>query len=70
MKDDVGDLRGTCLACGAQYSGQVLRKQRYQICVKCSSNLEVREDGIIINTPNDYYETFIYRFIAKKKEGN
>ena len=70
MKDDAGKLRGTCLACGAQYSGQVLKIERYQICVKCGSNLEVREDGRIINTPNDYYETFIYRLIERKKEGS
>ncbi len=66
MKDNAGDLKGTCLACGAQYSGPVLKKARYQICVKCGSNLEVRENGIVINTPNEFYETFIYRFKAEK----
>ncbi len=68
MKDGASNLRGTCLQCGAQYSGQVLKKERYQICIKCGSNLEVRENGIIINTPNEFYETFIYRYIADKKK--
>jgi hypothetical protein len=68
MKDGTRELKGICLACGAQFSGQFLKKQRFQICVKCGNTLEVRQDGVIINTPNACFETLIYRYFVEKKD--
>ena len=67
MKDDKSELSGTCLECGKHYSGWVLKEPRYQICVKCGSILQVRENGILINEPNFCFETLGYRFASEGK---
>jgi len=65
MADGIS-LKGTCIACGTQYSGQVLKDPRYQICVKCGSILVVRSGDTIINAPDSCFETLHYKFVGKK----
>ena len=69
MIDRTNELLGTCLGCGTRYSGQILKKQRYQICVKCGSILEVKKNGFMINKPNICFETLYYKFIFEQRDG-
>jgi hypothetical protein len=67
MKDGISELKGTCVACGSEYSGQVLKEPRYQICVKCGSVLVVRSGELIINIPDSCFETLYYKFVEKEE---
>jgi uncharacterized protein (DUF983 family) len=40
-----------CPKCGGRYYGWALNAERYRLCSKCGSTLEVKRDGVLV-APN------------------
>jgi hypothetical protein len=45
---DMNILEGICPECGRHYVGRALHTRHNQLCVKCGSGLEIREDGFLV----------------------
>ncbi len=61
-------LEGICPECGLHYHGPALRYQRNQICLKCGTTLEVRNNGALIRAACLELKAREYRVEADQDE--
>jgi len=61
-------LEGICHECGLHYHGLALKSPGNQLCIKCGSSLEVRNDGQILWTAFPPFRTRKYRVSADQEE--
>ena len=61
-------LEGICPECSLRYRGLALSYQRNQLCLKCGSTLEIRNNGMLVRPAFTKIKAHEYRVDTDQEE--
>jgi len=61
-------LEGICPQCKVHYHGQALITKSNQLCLKCGSTLEIRNNGVLVRTALSSLRCREYRLNEDQEE--
>jgi transcription initiation factor IIE alpha subunit len=61
-------IEGICPQCKVHYHGQALGTKSNQLCLKCGSTLEIRNNGVLVRTALSPFKYKEYRVDTDQEE--